>query len=178
MPVQQALASDHGSGFETVFVASDPNERMVAESLLHEAGIPFESRNEDLQDLFGLGQIGGTNLIVGPVKLQAPTELAAEARSLLESGVAVEVGKMVGEIPAELEAPPLPPDPRLVKVRRLALASVVCSFFIFAPIGLVLGVWALAIADESVALRWKLFAAVGVLYSLFRIVMLMTFSVY
>jgi hypothetical protein len=180
MITQPVLASEN-MGLETVFEPSDPNQRVVAESILHEAGIPFESKNEDLQDLFGWGQIGGTNLVIGPVKLQVPAEFAAEARALLENGVEVEAGELLEETPAELEQAPVPPDPRLVKVRRLALLSVICSFFVMAPFGPLLGIGlgfsALLLAREGATLRWKLFAGAGVLYGLWSLLGLVSLLV-
>lgn len=173
---------------ETVLVPSDANERVVAESLLQEAGIPFYAKNEDLQDLFGWGQIGGANLIVGPVKLQVPEEFAAEARTLLASvaGAAATPGEAdqlatgepaelsvseegelewVGEMPPELEPGP-PPDPRVASVRRLALGSVLTAIFLFGSWGSVLpialGCWALAKGRDGIPNAWRFFAMCGV----------------
>jgi hypothetical protein len=69
----------------TVFTAADPAAVLTAESLLAEAGVPFEKTGDGLQDLFGAGRLGtGFNILVGPVRFRVPEERAAEARELLE----------------------------------------------------------------------------------------------
>lgn len=149
---------------ETVFVPADANVRVVAESLLQEAAIPFYAKNENLQDLFGWGQIGGSNLLVGAVRLQVPAERAAEARELL-AGLAAPDRSGEDEIPkpgpaepevsvepvpaddidaqalampyrelAELDETP-PADPRVAAVRRLAVASGLSAVVFFGTYG-------------------------------------------
>jgi hypothetical protein len=66
-----------------VMETSDPGLLAVVKCLLESAGIPFFAKGEFLQDLFGLGQIGGVNPITGPVEIQVPGEEADRARSLL-----------------------------------------------------------------------------------------------
>jgi hypothetical protein len=66
-----------------VMETSDPGLLAVVKSVLESAGIPFFAKGEFLQDLFGLGQMGGVNPITGPVEVQVPAEEADRARSLL-----------------------------------------------------------------------------------------------
>lgn len=69
----------------TVFQADNPAAVVTAESLLSEAGIPFQKAGDGLQDLFGAGRLGtGFNILVGPVVFRVPGHLAAEARELLQ----------------------------------------------------------------------------------------------
>lgn len=64
---------------------SDPAFLLVAKSVLQEAGIPYWTKNEGLQDLIGLGRIGtGFNVMVQPVELRVPKEDVEEANRLLD----------------------------------------------------------------------------------------------
>ena len=70
--------------FATTFQSSDPVVLMTAKALLEQAGIPFVTRGEGTQDLFGLGRLGtGFNLVIGPTELQVPAERKQEAEELL-----------------------------------------------------------------------------------------------
>lgn len=56
----------------------------LAKSVLDGAEIPYFAKGEQLQNLFGVGQVGtGFNPIVGPVRLQVRQDDALEARKLL-----------------------------------------------------------------------------------------------
>lgn len=69
----------------TVLSADNPAMVIAAESVLTEAGIPFEKSGDGLQDLFGAGRLGtGFNILVGPVRFRVPKERADEAREILE----------------------------------------------------------------------------------------------
>jgi hypothetical protein len=69
----------------TVLTAGDPAAVVTAESLLAEAGVPFEKTGDGLQDLFGAGRLGtGFNILVGPVRFRVPKERAEEAREILQ----------------------------------------------------------------------------------------------
>jgi hypothetical protein len=63
----------------TVFEATDPGLIALAKSLLAEAEVPFMTRNEALQDLFGFGRLSAVNPITGPVFFQVPIEYALDA---------------------------------------------------------------------------------------------------
>ncbi len=58
-------------------------EILVAKSLLQAHGIPFEVRNELLQDLMGPRFLGGFNPLSGPMELRVPAEYETDARELL-----------------------------------------------------------------------------------------------
>lgn len=69
---------------ETVFDDQDATELAIVESLLRAAEIELLMVGAGLQELFGAGRLGvGFNLVVGPVRLQVPTEDAERARQLL-----------------------------------------------------------------------------------------------
>ncbi len=60
----------------SVFSTGDPVTLMTAKSLLDDAGIPYLTRNEALQNLFGMGQLGtGFNLVAGPMEVLVGAQL-------------------------------------------------------------------------------------------------------
>ena len=67
----------------SVFEAADPGEALLARSLLESVGLEFIVKNEGVQDLFGLGSMGGYNLLVGPVTFLVRPEDAEAAVELL-----------------------------------------------------------------------------------------------
>lgn len=72
---------------EWVCVFESGNAALVslAKSMLEQAEIPHISRNEHIQDLFGVGRIGpGFNLITGPIQLQVKRQFADLAREDLK----------------------------------------------------------------------------------------------
>jgi len=82
-PPQEEAHPDIGD-IETVFATGDPVALLAAKSLLEEAGIPYLSRGEGMQDLFGMGRLGtGFSIIAGPMELQVGARRAQEAAGLL-----------------------------------------------------------------------------------------------
>lgn len=53
----------------------------VVESLLRSADIAFEARGERLQNLFALGQVGGINPLIGPVRFVVGSSDARRAKN-------------------------------------------------------------------------------------------------
>lgn len=80
----------------TVFRSGSAPQVMVAESLLRSAGIEYMSRGGDVQSLFGIGGIGGINLVTGPVLIQVRREDARDAEELLEHLASGEFDEDVG----------------------------------------------------------------------------------
>jgi hypothetical protein len=79
-PVSDAREVELVSVFET----GNPSLVSVAKSLLDSAGIPFVTRGEALQDLFGLGRFPASmSLIAGPVVFQVGQADAEDAAALL-----------------------------------------------------------------------------------------------
>lgn len=68
----------------TVFATSDLVLVATAKVVLESAGIPFLTKGEGVQDLIGLGRVGGLNLAAGPVQIQVPRDHAVRALTLLE----------------------------------------------------------------------------------------------
>jgi len=71
-------------GIETVFATGDPVLLLTAQSLLDEACIPYFTRGEGTQDLFGMGRLGtGFSLISGPIEIRVGGKRYREAADLL-----------------------------------------------------------------------------------------------
>ncbi|MEA2694390.1 MAG: hypothetical protein QOJ16_3777 [Acidobacteriota bacterium] len=89
----------------TVFATGDPVLLMTATSLLDEAGIPYFTRGEGTQDLFGMGRLGtGFSLIAGPMEIRVGAQRSEEAEDLLrEADLASTEGVEEGEIEEEEE---------------------------------------------------------------------------
>jgi hypothetical protein len=62
----------------------DPGLIPLAKSLLESEGIEYLVRGENLQDLFGVGRLGGYNYVTGPAEFLVHTEDAERARTLLD----------------------------------------------------------------------------------------------
>ena len=70
--------------FVKVLSIGDPFRIALAKSLLDEAGIPYLSQGEALQEMVGAGRFGGYNIAVGPVEIFVSVENAGEARAILD----------------------------------------------------------------------------------------------
>ncbi len=66
-----------------VYVGNNAAELPVIESLLDEAGIEFMTKGAEIQNLFGWGQVGGGNLVVGPVGIWVAPGDAEAALALI-----------------------------------------------------------------------------------------------
>ena len=71
------------SDLVTVFESADVALVAMAKSALEGAGIRYVVQNELTQNLFGLGQMGGYNLITGPVRIRVVQEDTEAAEDLL-----------------------------------------------------------------------------------------------
>lgn len=87
-----------GEPLVTVLEVGDPGRVALAYSLLNDAGIPYFGQGEALQDLFGLGRIGGFNTVAGPVKIQVPESRAQEAQELLTDLESAETSATLEEL--------------------------------------------------------------------------------
>lgn len=71
----------------TVFASGDPTELAVAKIVLGAERIPFVTKGEGVQDLFGFGRLfGNLNLVTGPVQIQVREQDAARALEALQTG--------------------------------------------------------------------------------------------
>jgi hypothetical protein len=84
-PLDPAAAHPDPGDVETVFATADPVELLTAKALLDEAGIPYLTRGEGIQDLFGLGRLGtGFSILTGPIEIQVGSRRFQEAVDLLD----------------------------------------------------------------------------------------------
>ncbi len=68
-----------------VFESGNAALVFLAKSTLEHAEIPYISKNERVQELFGVGRIGaGFNLVTGPIQLQVKRHFAESAREDLK----------------------------------------------------------------------------------------------
>ncbi len=69
----------------TVYIPNDEPEHLLVKSILEGAEIFYYSKNEEVQSLFGLGQIGsGYNLATGPIHIQVAERDLEEAREAIQ----------------------------------------------------------------------------------------------
>lgn len=85
-PPSPALADPDTGDVETVFSTGDPVALLTAKTLLDEAGIPYLTRGEGIQDLFGMGRLGtGFSVVAGPMEIQVGARRGREAMDLLRA---------------------------------------------------------------------------------------------
>ena len=70
-------------GLVCVLETGDPAEMAFVESLLLEAGIEYTKQGDRVQDLFGIGRLGGFNVLTGPARLLVAQEHAEAAEEIL-----------------------------------------------------------------------------------------------
>lgn len=74
---------------------------ILAESQLDEAGIPFFTQGDVLQDLFGMGRLVEVNPLIRPVRFFVPADQAEDARALLEDIRRAESAAVIVEEPED-----------------------------------------------------------------------------
>lgn len=68
-----------------ILKTSDMNKIIIAKTLLQDSNIHFNVKNENLQNLFALGQYTtGFNPLIGPMIIEVPKENCDKARNLLK----------------------------------------------------------------------------------------------
>jgi hypothetical protein len=55
----------------------------MVKSLFEDANIEYFTKGDQIQDLFGMGRLGGLNIVCGPVEFVVAAEDAPTARELL-----------------------------------------------------------------------------------------------
>jgi hypothetical protein len=68
---------------ETVYATGDPALVALVKSLLEDAEIEYFTKGYEIQDMLGIGTIGGFNNVIGPVEFEVAGEDAPAARELL-----------------------------------------------------------------------------------------------
>lgn len=142
--------ADEGSKLITVYVPQDEAENLAVGSLLHSAGIEYYSKNAGVQNLFGAGQIGGSNLITGAIEIQVAAKDLDRAKEILKE-MTREPNRDLNFIPgSDSEPPELEPEPSDSEkeddesqeiVTRLANKSVVFSILWLGGIGSIFAVY-------------------------------------
>src|SRR5262245_28968576 len=133
----------------TVIVAEDLVQQALLESVLRESGVPYLIKNAGVQNLLGLGQIGGSNLVTGPVEIQVPRAELDRARGLIVAaleGSTVDDSAFEGSALEEEPERPQPTDERHGEnptdevAARYARYSVVWAVLWFGGIGSLLAI--------------------------------------
>ena len=138
--------TDH---LETVWKPASLAEQVAVESLLRSAQIAFVTQTTAAQSLFGVGRVGGTNLLVGPPQIQVGAADAARAAELLHEAResllahstgadATTAGAEELELPSELAAEEAPAPVWPGTMARAVLLAFLLLFFsyMFAPTSL------------------------------------------
>ena len=68
---------------ETVYATGDPALVALVKSLLEDAEIEYFTKGYEIQDLIGIGRLGGLNYVIGPVEFVVAAKDAPTARELL-----------------------------------------------------------------------------------------------
>lgn len=78
--------------------------------LLERDDIPFMTRNEGLQHLMGIGALGGTNRVAGPVEFWVPQGLMDIALAAIADSFEIFTDNLPAHCPAcgQANQPPLP----------------------------------------------------------------------
>jgi hypothetical protein len=69
----------------TVLQTGDAVRTALVKSMLDNAEIPYIARNDQLQDLFGIGRLVPVNPISGPVIFMVPADLESAALDVLST---------------------------------------------------------------------------------------------
>ena len=78
----------------TIFSTGNHGLIALAKSILDDAKIGYYAKNENSEDLIGIGVVGtGYNPVIGPIELQVLEENAGEAKKLLKELSEGQVGE-------------------------------------------------------------------------------------
>lgn len=78
------MSNEDNEFLVSVYKTGNPAIVAVVKSILDEAGIKFMPKGENIQNLFGIGNIGtGYNILTGPVEFLVMPEDEAYAKILL-----------------------------------------------------------------------------------------------
>ena len=142
----------------TVHTPFDLDEQRYVEALLEEADISYAAKNEGVQDVLGIGRIGGTNVLTGGVEIQVRLADVARAQEIL-SGLELEAQPLEGagcERTAESEAPADHWDPRAERLGRVGMFwAILWLGGVGSFLGVVFGLRSFAIPNASRSARFK-----------------------
>jgi hypothetical protein len=149
----------------TVYIPKNEAELLVVGALLQNAGIKYYSKNSTIQNLFGAGQIGSHNLIIGPVEIQISPGAVEQAKEVILKGISDHYG------PAGMDD--MNEEDKLVEnqriVRQMVHKSVIFSILWLGGIGSVFAIYyglsALLLIKKKKAempLKGKIKAVVGI----------------
>ena len=84
LTIGPAIQEEHPDPkIETVYATGDPALVALVKSLLEDAEIEYFTKGYEIQDLIGIGGLGGLNYVIGPVEFVVAAKDAPTARELL-----------------------------------------------------------------------------------------------
>lgn len=72
-------------GLVCVLETGDPAEMALVESLLLEGRISYTKQGDRVQDLFGIGRLGGFNILTGPARVLVAKDDAEAAEEIIRA---------------------------------------------------------------------------------------------
>ncbi len=81
--MENQQSENEDNSFVTIFKTSNQIKLAHVKSILDSANILYCVKNEMVQTLFGMGNIGGVNQITGPVEVQVETDNVETSQELL-----------------------------------------------------------------------------------------------
>lgn len=120
------------------FVPEGITEQACIESVLRDAGIPYLMRNLGVQNLLGVGEIGGFNQVTGPVEILLRQQDLGRASDLVEAAFEEYTESEV----EELREPPEPEKPQAeTAAERDSKFSLLFALIGIGGLGSVLGIY-------------------------------------
>lgn len=127
------------SNVVTVYVPRDEADHLAVGTILHNAGIEYYSKNAHVQNLFGAGQIGGSNLITGGIEIQVAAGEAGKAKEVIDEFVGSGIDDSEMDDMGEAEDDSSPGAQEIVT--RMINKCIVFSIFWFGGIGSILAIF-------------------------------------
>jgi len=129
----------------TIFTPNNQAEYLVIKSMLENQGIRTWTRNEHVQNLFGMGQLGaGYNFITGPIKILIHAHDETIAREIIENYLSSE--QQISQPDSYLQRDSgysLDPDSLNdeILLKKYLTRSLLFNFFWIFGIGSIIGVY-------------------------------------
>jgi hypothetical protein len=84
---------------ETVYATTDPALVALVKSLFEDAGIEYFTKGDGIQDLIGIGRLGGINILCGPVEFVVAAGDVPTAQELLAHLDDAVPNELPGQVP-------------------------------------------------------------------------------
>jgi hypothetical protein len=130
----------------TIHISQNQTEHLLVQSILEGQGIKFFTKNENVQNLFGVGQFGtGYNAITGPMEIQVQLQDADEAKTVINDFLGNDHPKRELSYSAGLEGNEL----KIIKEYTFCLNAAIVIGLVIPPLNLYHLLKALIIKNNS-----------------------------